>query len=205
MRIINLEQRYIKIILFYLILIATLIIYFGLFHSHTDVKIHGTYMQTPMDIEAFHLINQDGKPLTHETLKGRWAMVFFGFTHCPMICPTTLVVLNEMHKKLEQELPKNLLPQIVFISVDPDRDTVERLNQFVHLFNPHFIGARADTKEILALEKQLHLIVSSDNTVNHSMEIVLLNPEVQVQAYFAYPHQATQLVAEYKAIINKMA
>jgi protein SCO1/2 len=190
------------IILLDMLLIVVLIIYFGLIRPHVAIKVNGTYIMNPTDIAQFRLIDQDGGIVSKEQLKGRWTMVFFGFTNCPMICPTTMAILNQMYKKLEVDLPENKLPQVILISVDPNRDTVKQLNRFVHQFNPQFIGARADREEIIALEKQLHLTVTEDNLMNHSMEILLLNPDVRVQVYFSYPQNASQLSIDYKNIIT---
>lgn len=129
-------------------------------------------------------------------------MIFFGFTNCEMVCPTTMVELSKMYKKLQQDLPENLLPLVVFISVDPNRDTVEKLNSFVNSFNSHFIGIRADITETIALAKQFHITVSKNSPVNHNMEVLLLNPSTSIQAYFSYPHQSEQLAADYKLILE---
>lgn len=178
------------------------IVYFTLIRAPIIPKINGTYMQHPLDIAEFHLTDNYGQSFTKERLKGHWTMVFFGFTSCPMICPTTMTALNEMYENLQQNFPPEKLPQVIFISVDPKRDSAKKLTQFVHTFNPQFIGARARIEEIIALEKQLHITVSN-NVLRHSMEILLINPNAQVQAYFSYPHRSQQLVGDYKRLIGE--
>ena len=198
--------KYTKIIsmmVFYIILVAGLIIYFSVIRPPVAIKIHGTYMNSPNDITAVHLIDNDGKPFNRQNLLGHWTMLFFGFTHCPMICPTTLSLLNNMYKLLEKKLPDKQLPHIMLISVDPDRDSEEVLTQYVHGFNTQFTAARANVTDILAFEQQLHLVVSGNNPLNHSMDIILVNPDAKVQAYFSYPHQADELAKDYKAIVNQ--
>lgn len=196
----NKSHKIAVFILFDVFIIGLLVIYFGIIRSHNHVKINGTYIMSPADIAEFHFIDNHGMPFSKKNLQGHWSMIFFGFTHCAMVCPTTMAELNKMYKRLQQELPENQLPQIVFISVDPDRDTVSELNKFVNLFNPHSIGVRADMAATIALEKQLHVAVST-NPINHSMEILLLNPSARVQAYFTYPHYSEQLAVDYQLIL----
>jgi len=159
----------------------------------------------------FHLTDFNGKAFTNENLKGHWTMMFFGFTNCAMVCPTTMSALSGMYKQLQKELPQNQLPQVVMVSVDPDRDTQERMKDYVTSFNSQFKGVRADIAETVALEKQLHIVAAkievdgqgnNQYTVNHSAEILLFNPKGQVQAYLSYPHQAEQMAKDYSLIVK---
>jgi protein SCO1/2 len=137
-------------------------------------------------------------------------MMFFGFTNCGMVCPTTMAALNDMYKNLEQELPQDHLPAVVMVSVDPDRDTVARMNEYVTAFNSHFVGARAEMPQIETLQKELHLVAvkmqadgdaKNQYTINHSAEIMLFNPEGKLQAFMSYPHKADQMAKDYKAVL----
>lgn len=194
--------KWVSVIIFDITVILALVLYFAFQWSLQGIKIKGTYMTTPIALREFHLIDSRGRPISKEDFKGHWTMVFFGFTSCPVICPTTLAILNKMYQVLQNELPQHKLPQVVLISVDPEQDTIEKLNSFVHAFNPHFMGVRGPLEEILALEKQMHLPVSKSNPLSHSMEILLLNPDAHIQAYFSYPQQALQLAADYKLLIG---
>jgi protein SCO1/2 len=196
------SNKVLLVILLYALIVIGLLTYVAKFRPHNNIRIHGTYINNPKEISEFHLIDEKGKSLTKKRFKSHWTILFFGFTNCTMVCPTTLTELSKMYNQLEKDLPENKVPQIVFISVDPARDNLARLKQFIHAFNPHFIAARARADLILALEKELHLTISSENLLNHSMEIILLNPEVRAQAYFSYPHEASQLVKDYKLIVK---
>lgn len=188
---------------FFLVYACIIFLIFGLiFKSVGNIQINGTYIKNPIEINDFHFIDQHGLSFSKKNLQGHWSFVFFGFTHCATVCPLTLSKLNEVYKKLSFDLAPNQLPQIVFISVDPERDTVERLKQFINSFNPHFVGIRADLERTIALEKEFHVTVTKSNTINHSMEILLLNPEAKIQAYFSYPHRAEKIVADYKSILK---
>lgn len=208
------NKKVISIILVVIALVASIEIYFGFLQKHevaNNVKIDGVFLAQTKGIENFNLTSSDGKPFTKDNLNGHWTMMFFGFTNCGMVCPTTMAALGEMYKQLEKDLPANQLPQVVMISVDPDRDSQQRMKEYVTSFNPKFIGARADIAETVALEKQLHIAAAkmqvdgqgkNQYTINHSAEVLLFNPKGQLQAYLAYPHQAPQMVKDYKLIIK---
>lgn len=198
----RISRKLLIIALIDIFIIASLILYFGVIRPHVPININGAYIKSPIEIAEFNFIDHQGKPFSKKNLEGHWSMIFFGFTNCPMICPTTMSQLDSMYKTLQRDLPQDKLPHIIFISVDPDRDTVESLNKFVNSFNENFTGIRADKVKTIELEKQLHILVTNSNTINHSMEIMLLNPKGKVQAYFPFPHQAEKLATDYKAILK---
>ncbi len=195
------------------IVIPAIAMYFGVIRHHgprlQDVKINGLVLNPSKDIEDFNLQDQNGAPFSKGNLRGRWSMMFFGFTNCASVCPTTLSALNKMYKSLEQQLPDNQLPQVVFVTIDADRDNTYRMRTYVHAFNPHFIGLRGDDKSTTALENQFHIVsvkmqgdTKADYYFDHSAEILLINPKGELQAYFSYPHNPEQLVNEYKEILR---
>jgi len=198
------KQRKLIAVIFIEVLVLFLVIYVGFIRPPVDIKIHGTYIASPFEIADFQLRDQRGKIFSKTNLEGHWSLVFFGFTHCSVLCPTTMAELNTMYHTLQRTLPKNELPQVIFVSIDPERDTQERLSQFVNTFNPHFIAIRANMAETVLLEKQFHVSAEkNDNSLNHSLEIVLLNPEAKVQAYLSYPHQAEQLAGDYQKVLRE--
>lgn len=207
------HTRLVISILLLLVTLAAIVIYFGTVTKTTSVetvKIDGMYLPTPKEMMNFQLTDNTGKSYTQANLKGHWTMMFFGFTNCGMVCPTTMAALNDMYIMLKKDLPAERLPSVVMVSVDPDRDSVERMNEYVHAFNPVFIGARAEMPQIEALEKELHLVAvkmqadgkaKNQYTINHSAEIMVFNPEGELQAFLSYPHKADQMVQDYKAIL----
>lgn len=212
------KKNHTKLALFILldmIIITALVIYFGVIRPEQRqamrVSIDGTYLTTPQQISNFALTDNHGKTFTKDNLKGHWTMMFFGFTNCGMVCPTTLDALNKMYQTMQKDMPANQLPQVVFVSVDPDRDTVERINDYMNAFNKNFIGVRAEIAETIALEKQLHIVAAkmqvdgqgkNQYTINHTAEILLFNPDAQLQALFSYPHEPEQMVKDYKLILS---
>lgn len=205
-----------RVIIFLIIILMVVgLIYLGKTKTHSvkNIKIDGVMLPAAKSIAPFQLTDQNGKIFNQDNLKGKWTFMFFGFTNCGYVCPTTLAELNKMYKVLQKDLPKEQLPQIVLVSVDPERDTVARMKQYVRAFNENFIGLRADPTETIALEKQLHISAVKMHAegepvdhymVNHSAEILVFNPDGKLQAYFSYPHQSEQMITDYKLILNAM-
>src|SRR4029434_1753795 len=107
----------------------------------------GTRIDPPQPIPATQLIEQDGSRFDRASLKGRWSLLFFGFTHCPGICPMTLTTLAQVRKELGG-LEADELPQVVLVSVDPERDTPARMAEYVTKFDPSFMGVTGTTAAI---------------------------------------------------------
>lgn len=209
------HTKLIFIILLMVAIFTSAVMYFGLIkpsqaHRVKEVKINGIFLPTPKAINDFQLSDHNGKPFSKDNLKGKWTMMFFGFTNCGYVCPTTLAELNIMYQTLKKTLPDNQLPQVVLVSVDPERDSIEKMHSYINAFNPHFVGVRADLAETVALEKQLHISAikmqaegdgKNHYMINHTAEILLINPSANVQAYFSFPHKADQMVKDYKLIL----
>jgi protein SCO1/2 len=189
--------------------------YLGFYHSHSashPIKIDGVYLTTPSDIPNFHLTDNNNHVFSKESLKHHWTFLFFGFTNCGYVCPVTLTELNKMMVLLKKKLSTSDIPQIVFISVDPERDTVERLNGYLGTFNPQFIGLHGGEAETDALEKKLHIVAAKmestqgnpkkNYTIDHTAEILLINPDAKLQAYLSYPHQAEHMAKDYQKILT---
>lgn len=210
----KIQMKIITIILF--VMSATASVTFGESKQQpncqsNNLKINGIYLPVETEIQNFKLTDNNGKNFTKKNLAGQWTLVFFGFTNCPMVCPATLAALDEMYRSLKNKLSADQLPNIVFISVDPKRDTTARLNEYVNAFNPHFIGARADINETQALMKQLHIIAlkieaskegKDRYVINHTSEILVFNPNAKLQAYLSYPHYAKQMTKDYQLILQ---
>ena len=175
-----------------------------------DLKIAGVYLPVAQDMIKFQLTDHHGNAFANSNLAGHWTFMFFGFTNCGMVCPTTMASLNSMYRTLERQIPKQQLPQVVMVSVDPERDTQEKMQQYVTTFNKNFIGARAELPQITALEKALHLVAvkmqagdgKNQYTINHSAEIMVFNPAGKLQAFLSYPHDAQQMAVDYRAILK---
>ncbi|MCP4699418.1 MAG: SCO family protein [Gammaproteobacteria bacterium] len=162
----------------------------------------------PEALSAFTLVDQRRQSFNLERLKGKWTFIFFGYTHCPDICPVGLTVLSAIYKRI-----KNLNPeaasntQTVFVSVDPERDTPELLSDYVAYFNPEFWGVSGSVPEIDKFTRQLHAAYikeppgpSGGYLVGHTSTFFLIDPEARLYAFFSQPQIPETIVGQYLEI-----
>jgi protein SCO1/2 len=158
----------------------------------------------------FELVDDNRNPLTRSQLTGQWSLMFFGFTHCPDICPIAMQTLADMVKAIDDADVSDAL-QIYFVSVDPERDSPEILADYVTYFNPAFHGATAPLAQLTPLTRALgiaHVIHnkaagSSDYDVDHSAAIVLINPRAEYAGLFGAPQDALAMARDMTRIIER--
>lgn len=191
------------------ILIAIIVIIFIILsqtkttHRNTIQLINGTMLQIPYKIKSFKLVDQNDAPFTNANLSGHWSIIFFGFTRCPMMCPTTLSTLNKMYRMLEQKGFKNNLLQVVFISVDPEYDKPDVIKKYLQNFNPNFIGVTGSKAGISSLTKQLGIAYikeiksgKSDYEIDHSGTLIIINPSGKWEALINPPHLSAKIIVK---------
>ncbi|MGL5743193.1 MAG: SCO family protein [Legionella sp.] len=177
------------------------------FKKRVDVaKFHGTYLENPRPVNQFSLTGIDAKTFDNKSLQGKWTLMFFGFTNCGYVCPTTMAELTKMYRVLEEKKVKNL-PHIVMISIDPERDNQEKLRSYVTSFHSSFYGARGDEKSIKLMTREMGIayakIVEKENgssenyDIQHSGALMLFNPQGELNAFFTTPHHADFLAKDY--------
>ena len=165
----------------------------------------------PRVIADFALVDDAGAPFMLDNLRGHWSLMFFGYTHCPDVCPSTLYDLKLVHEKLEQ-LNGDGAPghQVLFVSVDPERDTPEQLGQYVSYFHPDFIGVTGAQEQLAPLTMQLgiayriedHEAGSTQYNVDHSVSVLLMDPQGRLHGVFPAPHDADKIAGELAAAIK---
>lgn len=157
----------------------------------------GTWLPRPKTIPDFHLTDNVGQPFALHDLQGKPTLVFFGFTHCPDVCPTTLLQLARVKKAT----PIAGL-EVVFISVDPARDTPPVVGLYVHAFDPDFIGLTGDNQAITRLAASFGVAVNKidlpggDYTMDHSAVVFLLNKQAQVTGIFTPPFDTAKIAED---------
>jgi protein SCO1/2 len=168
------------------------------------MKINGAYMfETPRNIGDFKLLDHRDTPFGPGRLVGRWTLVFFGFTACPDVCPTTLSFLNEFMGQLEGTEAEDTA--VVMITVDPARDTVKQLAGYVPYFNPDFIGVTGEFMEIHKLATALNTPFrkvpgqGENYQVDHSSNVVLINPRGDYHGFFRAPLDMAKLKVTYRS------
>lgn len=148
----------------------------------------------------FQLVDQNNKPVTEKVLIGKWSLVFFGFTYCPDVCPTTLSVLGQA---LDQLGPKAANVQVVFISVDPQRDTPAQVKTYLGTpgFPPGMVGltgTMAQTDAAARAYRVFHEIQGSGAayTINHSTAIYLMDPKGRFNRVLSYGLTPEEIVRQ---------
>ncbi|NQD36920.1 SCO family protein [Permianibacter sp. IMCC34836] len=149
----------------------------------------GQLYPEPKPLAPFALIDQNGQPFTNERLVGKWTFIFFGYTTCPDICPTTLSVFAQFLKQLPAELKADT--QVIFATVDPARDTVEQLQRYLPFFHPDLIGLTGLPMATDGFARDLgvaYAVVAQDGggyLMDHSVRVFLVNPNGERFALFA--------------------
>lgn len=191
----------------------------GLFvyqHMHLKKPIdrsqfHGTLLDAPREVQPFSLTGTDKKIFNNASLQGHWTMVFFGFTNCGYLCPTTMAELGKMYRLLEAKNVQTL-PRVVMISIDPERDSLVKLRNYVKAFDQHFYGARGSEEAIAAMTREMGVayakiaLKDKDEANHYDMEhtgtVMLFDPQGKLVAFFTTPHQADLLAKDYMMLVS---
>jgi protein SCO1/2 len=147
----------------------------------------------------FALVDQDGKPLTDQDLKGAPSLVFFGYTHCPDVCPTTLFEISEVLRALGTDADR---VHALYITVDPERDTPAVMKDYLSSFDPHLRGATGDIKAVEAVEKAYRVYAkkvpsgNGDYSMDHSALVYLMDKQGRFVAPFSLKRQPAEAAAD---------
>ena len=171
--------------------------------ADTAPAIPGLLWPEPKTLGPFSLIDHNNTPFTLADLHGKWSLLFFGFTHCPDVCPLALAVMS----KVQQELEQTRDVQFVFVTVDPERDTAARMQQYLASFNPAFIGLGGSVEQISVLTRQIGLAYFLDKTeseenylVDHGASLFLVDPQGRLTGIFSAPQAARDVADRYRRI-----
>ncbi len=171
-------------------------------HAPGDDPLAATRFPAARPVQAFSLLDHNGNVFDNATLAGHWSFLFFGYTHCPDVCPTTMSVLNSVARRL-QDAGENI--RFVMVTVDPERDTPEKLGQFVTYFNGKFIGVTGSETALQQLTKQLGIMFmrvnDADNAagylVDHTASVFLFDPDGNYHAVFSPPLTADAMAGDF--------
>lgn len=156
------------------------------------------------ELPAFSLRQSDGTALVPGELKGHWTLVFLGFTHCPDICPTTLTELSRAQKQWES-LPESVRPRVLFVSVDPERDTPDRIGEYAHAFHRDTLAATADIPTLERFTSSLSLVFAKvvpddappgQYTIDHSATMAVLDPQGRMAGIVRQPLDVPGIAAD---------
>lgn len=169
-------------------------------------SLQGLIIDSPAaKLPDFKFTDHNGQLFDVNRFKDKWSLLFFGYTNCPDVCPASLTIMDKVSKR--KDLPKNM--QYVFVSVDPKRDTPEKLKDFVEYFNAKFVGATGPKSEIDKFQESLGVIYdfdgdtsSDDYVVNHFAAIYMIDPNGRERAYVLPPHSEKQVGDAFKLVYD---
>ena len=154
----------------------------------------------------FTLVADTGKTVTERSYRGKWLLVFFGYTHCPDVCPTTL---NAIAASLRQLGPKAAQVQPLFITVDPEHDTPQVLANYVKAFDPRIVGLTGTPDQIAAVAREYRVYFAKDETaqerddqLDHSAFVYLMNPQGKFAQVFGGATPNDQITARLRQLIE---
>ena len=175
-----------------------LVLFTGVFLYSTG-KLGGAATGSSAIGGPFKLIDQNGKPITEADIKGRPFLVFFGYTHCPDICPTTLFDVSEIMHALGKDADRT---GALFISVDPERDTPAVLKDYLSSFDPHLRGATGDREAVDAAEKAYRVYAkkvpttNGDYSMDHTALVYLMDKQGRFVAPFSLKRRPEDAAAD---------
>lgn len=163
----------------------------------------------PRTLPAFALRQSDGTQLLPGELKGHWTLVFLGFTHCPDVCPTTLAELAQAQQQW-QAMPASTRPRVLFVSVDPERDSSDRIGEYAHGFHRDTLAATADIPALEGFARSLSMVFAKvpaadgapadQYSVDHSATIAVLDPEARMAGVILPPFAPKAIAADLRAL-----
>ncbi|MCX2783933.1 SCO family protein [Microbulbifer thermotolerans] len=173
--------------------------------TDSELRANGAVkLERPRILDDFQLVADSGEPFYTQDLNGRWTLIFFGFTHCPDICPTTLATLNHFYQLLDDKTRADT--NILLVSVDPKRDSPEQLRDYVRYFNAEFRGVTGEFLQLKRFANQLNVpfnkvpLENGAYTVDHGSQVVLLNPRGHYHAFFKAPLDPAKMKLTYRSM-----
>ncbi|MBP9960655.1 cytochrome c oxidase assembly protein [Pseudomonas sp. FFUP_PS_473] len=158
-------------------------------------------------VPALEMTDQNGQPVTMDQLKGKWSLLFFGYTFCPDVCPTTLAQLRQVKSELPKEAAERL--QVVLVSVDPNRDTPTQLKQYLGYFDTEFRGVTGSLETTQKLANALSIpFIPADTskpnyTVDHSGNLALLGPDGKQRGFIRAPFNNQKLIVQLPGLVKR--
>ncbi len=169
-----------------------------------SANIRGFVLKTPRKIGVPELLRDNGEAFTKQDLIGHWSLLFYGYTNCPDICPTTLSTIAAAKKQATD------FPQVIFVSVDPKRDNAELIGEYVRYFDQDFIGVTGEEKMLQAMASQMSVAAMAlppekpgdAYLVDHSANLLLLDPDGNLAAMLRPPHSVDSILHSINTVMN---
>jgi protein SCO1/2 len=176
--------------------------------EHNSPHMEGILWPDPPLIKPLQLNNQYGETFTLDNFNNTWSLVFFGFANCPDICPMSLQAMTKAAKALRAENGSDFALQTVFISVDPERDTLPNLAKYASYFSQDLIAVTGTTDELKAVARSFNTLfmkideVGDDYTIEHSSGIFFIDPSGHMASVLTPPHNSLQITERFQNILS---
>ncbi len=171
-------------------------------------ELHGVLLQSPRQADDFTLTASTGEPMALSDLRGQFVLLYFGYTFCPDVCPTTLNDLKQMAGALGEQKMEKI--QVVLVSVDPQRDTPERLALYTASFHPGFLGMTGDLEDVQRVASQFGIFFEAQPgtpdtgyLVDHTSAITVIDPEGYVRMIFPYGTSGEDMAADMNYLMRR--
>jgi len=171
--------------------------------------IGGFVLPEPRALDGIALVDSDGRPFGATDFAGHWSFLYFGYTYCPDVCPLALIELSSLKELLAKQAP-DAAAEYFLVSVDPHRDTPDRLHEYVAYFDPAFRGLTGEPDRIAAFAQAVGAIYfvppdqdAESYVVSHTSSITLLDPDGRLHAIFTAPHTPAQLAADFAKVLAR--
>lgn len=168
--------------------------------------LHGTFLQANDGPRNFDLRTVDGNSLSLADLRGKWVLLYFGYTSCPDVCPTSLADLHQMREKLGRRADDVV---VVMVTVDPERDTPERLRQYLAAFDPSFVGFWGDEAQVTDAATRFGIYFAKNETegasgylMDHTSIVSVLDKEGRLRYIFPYGVSGEDMAADMRWLMN---
>jgi protein SCO1/2 len=188
------------------LVIAFAVVTLGPGGGPAPASLTGTLVDPPLPIEDFTLDAGSG-PVSLSDLEGKWVVLFFGYTSCPDVCPFTLVHLHEAMEELGPDLSSQA--KVVFITVDPERDSPRRVADYVAQFNPGFIGLSGTAADLEAVREQLGIVVEPGGStgdggylVDHTASLRVLDPQGRMRLILPFDASGPQMADDLRELMR---
>ena len=203
------SKRNIIFILFILFGISGLFTYFQSLPSLLEKKptlATGKILARPMEIDQFELIDQNNAAFNNKSLEGGWTVLFFGYTNCPDVCPTTIYKLAEIKNVIKEELPSTDF-NTVLVTLDPDRDSTERLHEYIGYFDETMLGVTGTYENIQSFTSSLSVFYQRINKeegydFNHTASIFVFDKNGSLLATMSPANTIGELTEDFYTILN---
>jgi protein SCO1/2 len=199
--------RWLRYVIGAVAVVAVLAIAFWIIGRMRPPEMRGTVLQAPDAAADFVLTGGDGQPVHLSDFEGKWTLLYFGYTFCPDVCPTTLADLNVMMRELGNRADD---VQVIMVSVDPERDSPARLNEYLSYFNPSFVGLTGDVVDIEAAATQFGVYYAKRETegasgylVDHTSTVAAIDPQGRMRIVFPYGVSGEDMAADLEYLMRR--